>query len=120
MKLQKLADDVNDILKKNPNAGNLDILIDTEARCFDCHMVELKAVYEEEFPEPFINLQIENIGNFRPNRDEHIDLVKMCVGILNLSVNEKIDADLKKLKVSADEILEYYRRQLESEEKNNE
>lgn len=98
-------------IQKNPEVADYPVLIDTEARCFNAHMFGVSGVFVEEHPEKHLGIHLQGIGSQRVNRDEYIDLIKMCVVI------EKLDAHdtqtLAQLKAQATDILEYYRRQLQ-------
>lgn len=52
MTLQELKIQVDNLLSERPELANADILVDTEARRFNVHMVQVDNIYAED-PEAF-------------------------------------------------------------------
>lgn len=99
-----------DNIRFNPDVEKYPVLVDTEARCFSAHMFGITSAFIEGHPEKHLGLGLHDIGSQRVNRDEHIDLVKMCVAIEKLEANDT--QTLAILKAQATELLEYYRWQV--------
>lgn len=58
MTLQELKIQVDNLLSERPELANADILVDTEARRFNVHMVQVESIYAED-PECFEGMDRE-------------------------------------------------------------
>jgi hypothetical protein len=101
---------LTDCLAQNPEVAAHEVLVDTEVRCFDSHMFGVSGVHVEGYPEKHLGLHLQRIESQRLNRDEHIDLVRICAEIEKLDVSNS--QRVSELKAQATNILEYYRSQL--------
>ena len=68
---------LTDCLTQNPEVASHEVLVDTEARCFDSHMFGISGVHVEGYPEKHLGIHLQGIESQRPNREEHIDLVRI-------------------------------------------